>query len=131
MRSRKGNYIVEAAVVLPVVVLAVLTVMLMIMFFYHQMQQRCEMHIALRAQAGMITEKNVYLDPGNWQGDMRSDRNTFGGTVYGKDYVFMNNRGLLKNSPRGEIEGEAHGVDGPRYARYCMLVKGMLWDEEQ
>ena len=55
-RSKRGSYIMEASLVLPILIFAVITVVLIIMFFYSQMTERSQMHIALRQEAGLQTE---------------------------------------------------------------------------
>ena len=44
--SKRGSYIAEASIVLPMVVLAVITVMLIVMFFYSQVTEQSRLHIA-------------------------------------------------------------------------------------
>ena len=131
MKSKRGSYIVEAAVVLPVIVFTIITAVLIISFFYQQMEQRCEMHITLRGSAGMITEKTIYGKSGLWQGESRIEKTALGGAVYGKGYVVMKKRGSLRNVSAWEMSGKAHAIDGPKYVRYCQLIRGQLRDEKQ
>ena len=42
----------EAAVVMPFIIISVITAVLAVMFFYSQMTEQCKMHMALRAEAG-------------------------------------------------------------------------------
>ena len=46
--NRQGSHMAEAAVVLPIVILAVITLVLIIMFFYQQSIQQSRMHMVLR-----------------------------------------------------------------------------------
>ena len=57
--NKRGSYIMEASLVLPVLIFAVITVVLIIMFFYSQMTQRSQMHIARRQEAGRQTETMI------------------------------------------------------------------------
>lgn len=50
--NKRGSYIMEASLVLPVLIFAVITVVLIIMFFYSQMTQRSQMHIAPASGSG-------------------------------------------------------------------------------
>lgn len=117
---------------LPVTVLAVITAVLIIMFFYSEMQARCEMHIAMRSAAGALTEKTVYGHGGSWRGTPEVDRTPLGGVISGKGYVVMDTNGLIRGVTAGEVSGICHAVDGPKYVRYCSLLKesGVKADEE-
>ena len=59
--NKKGSYVIEAAVVLPVIMLSVITAILIIMFFYTQMTEQCRLHEFLRAESGKVTEKTKCL----------------------------------------------------------------------
>ena len=59
--NKKGSYVIEAAVVLPVIMLSVITAILIIMFFYTQMTEQCRLHEVLRAEAGRMTDKTICL----------------------------------------------------------------------
>lgn len=124
IRNKRGNYIVEAAVVFPVIVLATITSVLIIMFFYSQMTERSSMHIALRAEAGTITQTTVYCGGSDWDGEIYSDRKAIGGEIYGKKYLLMSNKGILSNKGIFVVEGAWHATAGSDYVRYCNLVKG-------
>lgn len=129
MGSRKGSYIMEAAIVLPVIVVTVITVVLIIMFFYSQMTERSKMHIAMRREAGAATGKTIY-DDGSYQ-DVKSDaelyvKNTFtGSSVYGKKYLIMSHRGVLEKKGTFVAEGICSGIDAAQYVRYCSFIKGL------
>ena len=41
IRSRRGSYIMEAAVVMPFIIVSVITAVLAVMFFYSQMTEQC------------------------------------------------------------------------------------------
>ena len=51
----------EAAVVMPFIIVSVITAVLAVMFFYSQMTEQCSMHMALRAEAGRVTGKTEML----------------------------------------------------------------------
>ena len=69
-RSKRGSYIMEASLVLPILIFAVITVVLIIMFFYSQMTERSQMHIALRQEAGLQTETMRNEDSLDWDGEI-------------------------------------------------------------
>ena len=51
----------EAAVVMPFIIISVITAVLAVMFFYSQMTEQCSMHMALGAEAGRVTGKTEML----------------------------------------------------------------------
>ncbi|NLD19180.1 MAG: hypothetical protein GX663_02895 [Clostridiales bacterium] len=124
-KSKKGSYIMEAAVVMPLIIFAVITVVLIIMFFYSQMTERSKMHMVLRQKAGIMTNHTATFNDVSSDGEFYSDRGAIGGTVYGKKYLIMEHRGLLRKKGSFTVEGSCYGTDGTRYVRYCNLIKGV------
>ena len=116
--GRRGSYIAEAAVVLPFVILAVITTVLIIMFFYASSVSECRMHMALRCEAGLLTEKlTTYSDEGTilapedlWDGTITSS-GLAAKRVSGSDEVSMVSRGLLSHIGKRQITGELRAVD--------------------
>lgn len=129
--SRRGTYIVEAAVVLPVIIAAMITLVQIEGFFYQAAAETSRMHIALRSSAGALTGKTLYSDDGSWDGEMEMKKNATGGKVYGKSYVEILGRGMMVGRRQRVIEGTYYAVDGPKYVRYCSIVKGITADDAQ
>ena len=128
-RSKRGSYIMEASLVLPILIFAVITVVLIIMFFYSQMTERSQMHIALRQESGLQTEtmKNeVSLD---WDGEIYTKKGAAGVDVTGKKYLLMEHRGILSKKGAFAIQGSCSGVDAAQYVRYCSLVRGIKHEQ--
>lgn len=123
----------EAAIVLPVVILAVITSVLIIMFFYSQMTERCRLHMALREEAGRITGQTHYIADTYADGhaDMQiySDKKPVGGTVHGKKYLIMEHSGILDKKGTFTVEGSWRAADGTDYIRYRVLTEGIA-DEQ-
>ena len=105
--DKKGSYVIEAAVVLPVIMLSVITAILIIMFFYTQMTEQCRLHEALRAEARTMTDKNV-----------------IGGEVTGKKYLVMEHSGILRRKGTFVLESHCYAIDGPSYVRASSIVRG-------
>lgn len=129
MVNKKGSYIMEAAIVLPVIIVTVITCVLIVMLFYSQISERCKLHVELRKQAGLITEKTEYVyetgDSVSDNAELHFTKSGFGGTVYGKEYIIMNKRGVLEKKGVLAVEGSSCVVNAPEYVRYCNFVKGM------
>lgn len=106
----------EAAVVLPIVILAVITLVLIIMFFYQQSVQQSRMHMALRAEAGSITGK-MACETTRWDGQIDKTREGIYPVVRGSLELSMGSRGLLKAPGRTEITGTWRITNGPKHVR--------------
>lgn len=128
-KSKKGSYIVEASVVLPIIILVTITIVLIIMFFYSQMAEQSRMHVFLRCEAGVLSEKNFYVHDANWDGEMHSKKGLTEFEIYGKKYLIMDNKGMLSKKGVFIIEDRCRKVDGAKYVRYCNFIKGK-GDEE-
>lgn len=129
--SKRGTYIIEAAVVLPIIIIAMITLVLIEGYYYQLAAETGRMHIALRGNAGALTGKTIYADGGNWKGEIDMKKSAIGGKVYGRGEVRMVSKGMIMGKGSQTIEGSYYAVDGPKYVRYCSMVKGVLTDEEQ
>ena len=131
LRSRRGSYIAEAAVVLPVIILTVITVVLIIMFFYDESVNQSKMHIALRCETGQVTKKTTsYInesgitDSGTvWDGNLTIDRNGIFRKVSGDKSIYIIARGILKSRAANTISDSAYVIDAVRFVR----VHGSIW----
>ena len=67
--SRKGSYIMEAALVMPIMILAVITSVMIIIFFYREMSEQSLMHTALMNEAAVSVQGSYFiLDEESWDG---------------------------------------------------------------
>ena len=130
--SRRGSYIAEAAVVLPFVILTVITVVLIIMFFYDSSVSQSRMHMALRCEAGLVTEKcTAYAEDGTvfspediWDGRVTSSGVSAAKRVTGSAEVYMVSHGLLSRIGRREITGDLRALDPAGIKRLRQTVSG-------
>lgn len=129
IRSRRGSYIMEAAVVMPFIIVSVITAVLAVMFFYSQMTEQCSMHTALRAEAGRVTGKTEMLHSVSSDAELYTKKKAFGGIVSGRKYLLMEHKMLLKKKGVCLIDDHAYSTDGAEYVRYCELVKSVKQDE--
>ena len=132
--SRRGSYIAEAAVVFPFVILAVITVVLIVMFFYQSSLAECRMHMALRCEAGLVTEKySAYGDDGIalspedlWDGSVTSSGVRPAKRVSGAAEVSMVSRGLLSKVGRRRLTGSIRALDPAALLRIRQAVSGSI-----
>ena len=125
--DKKGSYVIEAAVVLPVIMLSVITAILIIMFFYTQMTEQCRLHEVLRAEAGRMTDKTICLSKIAYDTSdvaLYSDKNVIGGEVTGKKYLVMEHSGILRRKGTFVLESHCYAIDGPSYVRASSIVRG-------
>lgn len=123
-RNKRGSYIAEAAVVLPLVIIAIITIVLIVIFFYEQSVEESRMHIALRCHAGQTTGKIIYYDNGSeadaatlWDGNVSVDNRGLYKTVSAEEDVFMMRRGMLFYYPKSRLQGNWHAVDPAKIRR--------------
>lgn len=126
--SKRGSYIMEAAIVLPVIILVVITSNLIIMFFYSQMTERCRMHMMLRAEAGKIAGQTIYEEEISENGKEGTyvDVDALGGAVYGRKHLVMADKGVLDKKGVFKVEGKCFIVDGTDYIRHRMSAGDMI-----
>ena len=131
VHSRRGSYIAEAAVVLPFVILAVITTVLIIMFFYESSVSESSMHMALRCEAGLISEKcTSYSDGGTalspddiWNGSITSSGVSHAKRVSGSADVAMVSRGLLSRLGRRHLTDDLRVLDPVSLLRLRQIVR--------
>lgn len=129
LHSKRGSYIMEAAVVLPVIIFVLITIVLIVMFFYSQMTERSRLHIAMRCEAGMAAGSTVYAGDGengaDTDAEIYTEKTVSGSEASGRKYLIMKYRGVLKKKGIFVVEGKCSGADGARYVRYYDLIKGI------
>ena len=115
---------VEAAVVLPLLVLSVLTCLLISMFFYDTTVKQCQMHLALREQAGELTGLTHTLQTAPRDAPvLETGRRGLFQTVTGKEETVMIDRLLLRTRVSDSTEAMWHASDGVSYVRYHTLAR--------
>ena len=124
LKSKNGSYIAEAAVVLPVIIFAILTTVLIVMFFYEQSVEESKMHIALRCQAGQLTEKNIYYSEGFqknpegfWDGDVSVKRYGLYYSLSARENISMLHKGLIYAPGTTDINGSWYAIDPAKIRR--------------
>lgn len=117
----------EAALVLPVIIVTVITCILIVMFFYSQISERCKLHVELRKQAGLLTEKTEYIcgtdESVQENMEIYVAKEGFAKKVYGKEYIIMQRKGILERKGAFAVEGSSCAVNAPQFVRYCNFVK--------
>ena len=129
VRSRRGTAMIEASLVLPLIILSVLTCILIVMFFYDTTISQCQLHEALRCEAGRVTGHTSYLDPPDTNPDsLTVSRQGLFKVVSGKEHTAMIEKGLLYHRVSAQTESLWHACDGVSYVRYCTLAREITED---
>lgn len=119
----------EAAIILPLIVLTTITIILIIMFFFTQMTESSRLHIALREDAGRRTGQTEYIGTDiDSDVNIEFDKSISGGTVYGRKNLIMDHKGILYKKGVFAVKGSSYVVDGTEYVRYCRLIKGIVYE---
>ena len=100
------------------------------MFFYESSLAESRMHMALRCEAGLVTEKcTFYSEDGSvlstesvWDGSVTTSGVTPAKRVIGNGEVRMVSRGLLSGIGEREITGSLRAVDPVRLLRIRQTV---------
>lgn len=95
--DQKGTIMAEAALVMPLIILAVMAVIYAMIFLEKQVDVRSEMHMQLWAERGAVShtmQVNHHID-GHFP--VYSRKVLSGGTVYYEGNLPFAGRGLLKN----------------------------------
>lgn len=58
--NKKGSAIVEAVMVFPVIIVSVICVLHILIYFYNQLDERADMHMALRHESGKVCGNMFY-----------------------------------------------------------------------
>lgn len=117
--NRRGSYMAEAAIVLPIIVLATITVVLIVLFFYEESVMQSRLHMILRAEAGAVSGKTLCSTA--CDEDPRATISVSGvltKKVSGNQYLHMRNAGILRKKGSFKIDGEVYVADGVAFLRW-------------
>ena len=124
--NKKGNAIVESALIFPLVILTVMALIYMMVYFYGQLSDKVDMHIALRAEGGELCENMYYKD---------IEDNGFviykeAQQIYSSGNSYMQRKGLL-DAREKTFTARKYLIDETRYVRLLdVLGDGFSEDVE-
>ena len=127
MRSRRGTYLMEAALVLPVILLTVITVVLIVMFFYESSSSQSELHQALRYESGTSSGKMFYppeSEAQNFAADSYFEHSRR--SIAASRDIAMIHRGLLYRRGSKTLRGSIRVSDGTTYVLRRQKVSEFL-----
>lgn len=125
-KNKKGSAIVEAAAVLPFVIISVIALILMMTYFYSQLNERVDMHIALRSECGNLCENMFYNN------EIRDDI-----TVYEKSQQIYSNSAVdskynqLLKKRRKEIAARKYLIDECKFVRMVHAAENRIEIDEE
>ena len=109
LSDRRGTIMVEAAVILPIVVLAVMAVIYTLIFMNRQVSVRAGMHMALWAERGAVSKTATTGSGYDAKFPVYSRKAAVGGTVYYSGSLSFMKRGLLNGYVR-KSEGRLYWI---------------------
>ncbi len=123
LSCKKGGTIVEAAFVLPLIILSVMAVIYMLAFMYNETATNTLMHLKLNEKMGtetgtVKTYKNVPQNITVYEGT-----NNFKKVFLAEKNIRFKRSGLLQNSFSKKKEGRVFLVDEKKYIRYSDFFK--------
>ena len=115
---------VEAAVVLPVIILSVMAVIYILIFVYNEVASSSKVHVAANAEMGKqtgvsITQKHIPHGVGVTEGNA-----PLGRAFYADQTVRFRRTGILRNSFTREIRTYTYKVDERKLIRYADFFDG-------
>ncbi|MBR2511520.1 MAG: pilus assembly protein [Firmicutes bacterium] len=122
--DERGTMMVEAAVILPVIILAVMAVIYTLIFMHRQVSVRADMHMGLWAEKGSVSRTFSTGTGVEGTFPVYSRKSVAGGVVYYTGHISFMKRGLLK-SYNAKSEGRLYWI------REKELIRGAdIIDEE-
>ena len=120
--NKKGNTIVEAALVFPVILLSLMTVISILIFLFHDAASQADLHTEIRSEVGKTTgtfssrsgSSRVEIDFG-FRGISR--------VMNGSTYVTFEKTEIISRWIKKPIYGFVHVIDERKYARYIDLFQ--------
>lgn len=124
-RRRSGSTFVEAALVLPVCILAVVTIVYIMMFLYSEAASQAMVHVASNAAAGAGTDTVIATEhiP---RGITPYESKRKGLACFTADKgVRVRAGGLMRKAMKREISSSSYAVDEAKLIRY----KDFIWGD--
>lgn len=123
MKKRKGSAMVEAALVLPIVILSVMAVIYILLFLYNEVAAGAKVHVAANAEMGrqtgvQTTKRHIPHGISVSEGGA-----LLGKAYYGAGTVKFRKTGLFRRSFTESIETYTYEVDEKKLIRYSDFFK--------
>lgn len=111
--NRRGSYIVEAAIVLPIVILVTITIISVILFFYEQSVSCSRLHMVLRAEAASESGRTLYMgDVPYDEGFILEVSGLINKKIEGNCHVNMVHKLLIRDAAPYELSDSCYVVSG-------------------
>lgn len=118
LRDKKGTTTVEAAVVLPLVILTLISVIIIMINMYCEIHSNVRNHLAVSEETGKISG-TVRTYKNRPEGiSLREGTHLFRKCVYGTETFELKKGGLLDHSISRDMESRGYCIDEKKLARY-------------
>jgi hypothetical protein len=115
--NRKGNTMVEAALVFPIIILSLMATIAILMFLFEESAKQAELHLVLRTEAGRQTG-TFHGQPGSSSISVERGIKGIRSIINGKTTVTFEEIGILPRTVHKPIEGYQYLADERKYVRY-------------
>ncbi|MEG0918357.1 MAG: hypothetical protein RSB99_03230 [Bacilli bacterium] len=123
--NSKGNTIVEAVIVLPLVVLSIITIITAMIFFLKTNYNYSNGNMGLLNAMGEDT-KTFKLRENVEIGDISKKVNNFRPTYYYEDSLYMEPFGLIKIEKRQKVDSYIYKINEKRTIRNIDFIEGVI-----
>ena len=114
---------VEAAVVLPVVILSVVAIVYILAFLYSEVAENAKTHVASNAEMGRDTGVSVTRRHIPRNVSVSKSSSALNGVYHAESRVKFRKKGLFRKSFTKVIESTTYEVDEKKLIRYTDLFK--------
>lgn len=123
--NQKGNTMVEAALVFPIIILSLMAVIGILIFLFKEAASQAELHLVIRTEAGHQTG-TFHGQPGSSSVSVGWGISGIHSITKGESLVSYGGDGILSRVVAKPITGYQYLTDERKYARYV----DFFWLEE-
>lgn len=126
LKSQEGSTFVEAAIVMPVVILAMISVVLIMVFVTYVCTYQVDIHKKLLEESGNRTETRVTYDKTNRDYMLEDDYANGKAVVKTQKEVVTSGGGLLNSKLKGSVQSRVYEIDEKEIIRYSDFFKEQI-----
>ena len=116
--NKRGAAVVESVMVFPLVIISVITLIIMMIYFYAQLNERVDMHIALRAESGRLCENVFYENEVNDKFSIYKKTQQ----IYSSSVVDIDGN-LISKQRRKKVAARKYLIDECEFVRMSDMVE--------
>ena len=134
MHSKRGTYLIEASVILPMIILTLITVILIVMYYYDGSVSQSGMHRILRLETDAVTGKTRVMEERSsaeqggapMNGDISFEYSRK--KITGHKEIHMIHEGLLRQEEGMILNSSVYITNGTRYVLRRQKIGEIIQD---